>query len=830
MAAVASIAWLQVVITECVKQFVNMPSFYCSICEYKTRFLNFLLRHYDEHCHLPDFIVKCIVPNCGRTYKTVGSLRNHLSFKHNTFLKKKPDQGLPNTNDGEMDCETSDYEIDCDKIEPNSGLNDESSQIVSSQFDCDRHIKLFLMNLRVKKYVSESCTELIIQQYQSILNNCNSEISNNINQFCDILSEEQKALITQPLNTMLSKLNSYNTVHKQNAKFKEEHFVDPVEITLEGNKKTVYVPILETLKLLLGHEDILACVSQSKNVSDSDSTVVSDFASSKKGREFMSNTDLQIQLYFDDYTLTNPLAASSRKHKICAVYFQLGNIPHQYRSKLSTIQLVSLTKSTVIKEFGMNVVFSQLLQDLKVLETDGISIVFDSNVFHYKGSVTTLIADNLAAHEVGGYIACFSGFRMCRFCNASKNSSKNNFLECKFTLRTVESYTAQLDLVQQNSNLSSVYGLKYNCFLNELRLFHICWGSPSDIAHDLFEGVCLDLLSVVLEYSISNKYFDLAYLNMRIKSFPYFGKDIRNKPEQLLAKGSKINIKLTASQCQCLVKLLPLLIGHKVPTDCQYWQCYLLFLDCLDFILAPSLTIGQIQHMSDLILTFLENYSSLNDSINIKPKAHYMVHYATQYKYFGPMINHSTLRYEGKHSNLKSLFGSCRNYRNPCLTIARRHQNLQALHHHNRNFLEDDEILTKKSSEDVPIHLIPCPIRTILQDVNVGESVNLLKKIKYHGITYEENCIVVCGYKYTESYQFGQLHRALFIRGSLHLIIEILNIDEFSTHLHCFVLKGGNSKRYKIININSLLSPHIVSPYVSQHGILAILPHFIRFQ
>jgi hypothetical protein len=114
-----------------------------------------------------------------------------LSFKHNTFLKKKPDQGLPNTNDGEMDCETSDYEIDCDKIEPNSGLNDESSQIISSQFDCDRHIKLFLMNLRVKKYVSESCTELIIQQYQSILNNCNSEISNNINQFCDILSEEQ---------------------------------------------------------------------------------------------------------------------------------------------------------------------------------------------------------------------------------------------------------------------------------------------------------------------------------------------------------------------------------------------------------------------------------------------------------------------------------------------------------------------------------------------------------------------------------------------------------------------------------------------------------------
>ena len=57
------------------------------------------------------------------------------------------------------------------------------------------------------------------------------------------------------------------------------------------------------------------------------------------------------------------------------------------------------------------------------------------------------------------------------------------------------------------------------------------------------EGICIDLLKVVLEHHLDNKYFDFIYLNSTIKNFPYIGRDLRNKPGLLNIKGSKIVVK-----------------------------------------------------------------------------------------------------------------------------------------------------------------------------------------------------------------------------------------------------------------------------------------------
>ena len=60
-------------------------------------------------------------------------------------------------------------------------------------------------------------------------------------------------------------VNSYNTVFKQNTKFKSEKYVKPIEIRLNSDHTTVYIPLIESLKLLLSHEDVLAYVLQSNN-------------------------------------------------------------------------------------------------------------------------------------------------------------------------------------------------------------------------------------------------------------------------------------------------------------------------------------------------------------------------------------------------------------------------------------------------------------------------------------------------------------------------------------------------------------------------------------
>lgn len=818
----------------------EMPVFYCSICGHKTRFLHFLLRHYDDHSNLlPDMNLKCPIEHCCRTYKSVNSLRNHISLKHKSSGKPLNKDNLDSDNNNDentvVECQSPvsiPSPLVTETVTPNENDSHEKS---SSESVSDRDLKLFLLNLKVKKYVSDAACEMIVNYIEKSYQNSHtilcSILDNN-----ESLTEEDKNKICQPFNRVICDLHSFNTSYKLTMKLKENNYIEPEEIILQSNMKTVYIPLLRSLELLLSHEDVLAHVLQSNNANFGEDEVIEDFSTGGKASQsnfFNTNNKLQIQLYFDDYTLTNPLASSSRKHKICAVYFQLGNIPHCFRSKLHTIQLVSLTNSAVVKHLGFSVVFEQLLIDLHKLETDGITITFENQIHHFKGSVSTLVADNLASHEVGGFVTSFSAFRMCRFCNATKDKIKNHFLENEYTLRTIESYTAQLEMVQQNSNLSSIYGIKCNSFLNELEHFHICWSSPSDIAHDLFEGVCIDLLSTVLGYFIKEKYFNLEFLNDVIKTFPYFGKDIRNKPEILFSKGSKIIVRQTASQSLCLTKLLPLMIGNKIPLDSTYWLCYLSFLDCLDFILSPSLYIGQIKFMTELISNFLTLYCKLDDSTNIKPKFHYMIHYGSQYKYFGPLINQSTLRYEGKHSNLKSLFGNSKNYRNPCLSIAKRHQNLQALHHHNANFLEDDHIQTNKcSSKDsqTSINLLPNEFKHLFTNMNPNQKLTILKKTVSNGISYERNAVVIMEFSYEHNFVFAQIDSVVFLKGVLYLIVEPLDCVEYCRHIHSYILEKKAEKNLKLLSIGSLLLPNVISPYNSQQGIVANLPHFIRHQ
>ena len=110
--------------------------------------------------------------------------------------------------------------------------------------------------------------------------------------------------------------------------------------------------------------------------------------------------------------------------------------------------------------------------------------------FHFVGTVSMVIADNLAAHEIAGFMESFSSFRCCRFCSATKESMQTCFEEKSLELRSKATYSARIGVVPNNPELSNVYGLKKESCLNDLKYFHICWGSPSDVAHDIFEGFC----------------------------------------------------------------------------------------------------------------------------------------------------------------------------------------------------------------------------------------------------------------------------------------------------------------------------------------------------
>lgn len=67
-----------------------------------------------------------------------------------------------------------------------------------------------------------------------------------------------------------------------------------------------------------------------------------------------------------------------------------------------------------MKKFGYSRVLEPLRNDLKNLEANG---VFATNLGKtVKGTVFSVIADNLGAHSLVAFVESFSGSYICRFC------------------------------------------------------------------------------------------------------------------------------------------------------------------------------------------------------------------------------------------------------------------------------------------------------------------------------------------------------------------------------------------------------------------------------
>ena len=88
-------------------------------------------------------------------------------------------------------------------------------------------------------------------------------------------------------------------------------------------------------------------------------------------------------------------------------------------------------------------------------------------------------------------------------------------------MRTKNTYDNNIIQINQDPNLSHLYGIKENSVLNDLNYFHAADGLPPDLAHDLFEGFALDIVSNVIVSFIREGMFDLDGLNKVILNFAY---------------------------------------------------------------------------------------------------------------------------------------------------------------------------------------------------------------------------------------------------------------------------------------------------------------------
>ena len=113
-----------------------------------------------------------------------------------------------------------------------------------------------------------------------------------------------------------------------------------------------YVSIEKSIKRLLEFDDIFEEVCRNHR-SDHGVRDCLDGTVYKQHPVLSKEQSVPRILYFDEFTITNPLRSQSKRYKVMACYFQVANLPTFMRSNLETICLVSLCKSTLIQKYGL---------------------------------------------------------------------------------------------------------------------------------------------------------------------------------------------------------------------------------------------------------------------------------------------------------------------------------------------------------------------------------------------------------------------------------------------------------------------------------------------
>lgn len=110
-----------------------------------------------------------------------------------------------------------------------------------------------------------------------------------------------------------------------------------------------------------------------------------------------------------------------------------------------------------------------------------------------------------------------------------------------------------------------------------------------DLMHDFLEGVCVFILTAILEYYIFvKKYFTLYELNARIASFD-FGSE--NEPQDIHTAHGKneLHLKISAAEMYTLFRFLGVIIGDKIPRSDNHWNLYKCAHKIFDILMSPKI-------------------------------------------------------------------------------------------------------------------------------------------------------------------------------------------------------------------------------------------------
>lgn len=499
-----------------------------------------------------------------------------------------------------------------------------------------------------------------------------------------------------------------------------------------------------------------------------------------------TDTVLPLFFYYDEFESGNPLGSHAGIHKIGAVYFSVACLPPENQAHLENIFLALLFHASDIKEFGGNIVFSKLVEQINKLQEDGIEVKLSSGTKKIYFCAALFLGDNLGLNTILGFQQSFTANSFCRFCKCFRSETQNLCTERADSLRNKNNYDQ--DVAAQDSSSS---GIKFSPVLNDIKYFHVTENYSIDVAHDIFEGIGVFIMAFLLHnFIFVEKLFDLDTLNHNIKFFDFAPGE--NKPPLISAEQLKKNIlRMSASEMKCFILNSGLLFGYLIPVGNKQWTLYIILRKVLHIILSKSVP----RNSTNLPIMIKELTSFYLEICKkpLKPKFHFLTHYSSIMNKIGPLLQTCTLRFEAKHRQLKLAANVVSSRINITRTLAIKHQlQLASRFVMNSGFSNDYTNCSILNNVDSIVQLIP-NINELFNHVKIDEikferfwnNLRITPKLSVGSKTYKVNDVILI--EYNEFPIFGKItHIIINQSNDLAFICEIIITICFNEHLFSY--------------------------------------------
>lgn len=143
--------------------------------------------------------------------------------------------------------------------------------------------------------------------------------------------------------------------------------------------------------------------------------------------------------------------------------------------------------------------FEPIINNLNHLQVHGLVV----NGIRLSFSFSTLVADNLAAHFIGGFQTHFNSGHFCRKCDITYENKNLPMSSLNIKSRTMTNHDDVVAKIMNDPNRTPLMGVIGPSLLEDLIGFHPTTSLPFDVMHDFLEGACPIVLLCLLKQASS---------------------------------------------------------------------------------------------------------------------------------------------------------------------------------------------------------------------------------------------------------------------------------------------------------------------------------------